>query len=136
MIRRPPRSTLFPYTTLFRSQQLLDDNALLNDRLELVVTEVNGVDASRGELLDRGAADVLRVCVLQCLEDTNLFEPDLETATLVEVATLAADEPQNDGPMLARDDHVGRRLHDIRVEAAAQALVGRHDDDHRPRAGS
>src|SRR3712207_8401884 len=24
MIRRPPRSTLFPYTTLFRSPQLLD----------------------------------------------------------------------------------------------------------------
>src|SRR2546422_6751306 len=25
MIRRPPRSTLFPYTTLFRSVQLLSD---------------------------------------------------------------------------------------------------------------
>src|SRR2546427_4390279 len=25
MIRRPPRSTLFPYTTLFRSSKLLDD---------------------------------------------------------------------------------------------------------------
>src|SRR2546426_7416175 len=25
MIRRPPRSTLFPYTTLFRSQQRLTD---------------------------------------------------------------------------------------------------------------
>src|SRR3712207_6926142 len=25
MIRRPPRSTLFPYTTLFRSKQLLTD---------------------------------------------------------------------------------------------------------------
>src|SRR2546430_6626066 len=25
MIRRPPRSTLFPYTTLFRSELLLDD---------------------------------------------------------------------------------------------------------------
>src|SRR2546428_7318623 len=24
MIRRPPRSTLFPYTTLFRSQQIFD----------------------------------------------------------------------------------------------------------------
>src|SRR3712207_9047637 len=24
MIRRPPRSTLFPYTTLFRSRQLVD----------------------------------------------------------------------------------------------------------------
>src|SRR3712207_8198098 len=27
MIRRPPRSTLFPYTTLFRSVQRLADNA-------------------------------------------------------------------------------------------------------------
>src|SRR5437773_12036705 len=26
-IRRPPRSTLFPYTTLFRSPQLRDENA-------------------------------------------------------------------------------------------------------------
>src|SRR2546430_3745559 len=25
MIRRPPRSTLFPYTTLFRSQLILDE---------------------------------------------------------------------------------------------------------------
>src|SRR5690349_23413219 len=28
MIRRPPRSTLFPYTTLFRSQDLADDERL------------------------------------------------------------------------------------------------------------
>src|SRR2546427_10559327 len=28
MIRRPPRSTLFPYTTLFRSADLFRDNAL------------------------------------------------------------------------------------------------------------
>src|SRR5258708_29311891 len=27
MIRRPPRSTLFPYTTLFRSDRLLDRGA-------------------------------------------------------------------------------------------------------------
>src|SRR3712207_7807435 len=26
MIRRPPRSTLFPYTTLFRSQRIVMDN--------------------------------------------------------------------------------------------------------------
>src|SRR3712207_7709073 len=26
MIRRPPRSTLFPYTTLFRSKKDVDDN--------------------------------------------------------------------------------------------------------------
>src|SRR5256885_5434902 len=36
MIRRPPRSTLFPYTTLFRSQFLeLPDPALLAPRLVL-----------------------------------------------------------------------------------------------------
>src|SRR3712207_7999894 len=29
MIRRPPRSTLFPYTTLFRSRQLPEPQALL-----------------------------------------------------------------------------------------------------------
>src|SRR2546422_5680051 len=29
MIRRPPRSTLFPYTTLFRSQELVGDLLLL-----------------------------------------------------------------------------------------------------------
>src|SRR3712207_8046589 len=28
MIRRPPRSTLFPYTTLFRSQQRAEDAAI------------------------------------------------------------------------------------------------------------
>src|SRR5689334_24837089 len=30
MIRRPPRSTLFPYTTLFRSLQIVSDPLLLN----------------------------------------------------------------------------------------------------------
>src|SRR2546429_6415877 len=36
MIRRPPRSTLFPYTTLFRSRVALDNakkNAAVNDTL-------------------------------------------------------------------------------------------------------
>src|SRR5258708_26165849 len=28
MIRRPPRSTLFPYTTLFRSRAVLHDDAI------------------------------------------------------------------------------------------------------------
>src|SRR3712207_9143321 len=31
MIRRPPRSTLFPYTTLFRSGLILDPITLLKD---------------------------------------------------------------------------------------------------------
>src|SRR2546430_11522626 len=52
MIRRPPRSTLFPYTTLFRSSQLvgmgnfigLDDHAGLGRRkVDIVVVEVEVV---------------------------------------------------------------------------------------------
>src|SRR5260370_11265641 len=40
MIRRPPRSTLFPYTTLFRSPATLEDvraEVLTPDRLNSVV---------------------------------------------------------------------------------------------------
>src|SRR5262245_63076252 len=48
MIRRPPRSTLFPYTTLFRSQQY---------KLETVGRALPGVEvkiAPDGEVLTRG----------------------------------------------------------------------------------
>src|SRR3712207_8017338 len=36
MIRRPPRSTLFPYTTLFRSRQPVDDDAAEEPRQPLL----------------------------------------------------------------------------------------------------
>src|SRR5437867_7938256 len=35
MIQRPPRSTLFPYTTLFRSEQLPPDRAVLHPVADL-----------------------------------------------------------------------------------------------------
>src|SRR2546430_10441360 len=35
MIRRPPRSTLFPYTTLFRSTHAARENAVVLGRAEL-----------------------------------------------------------------------------------------------------
>src|SRR2546423_10926823 len=52
MIRRPPRSTLFPYTTLFRSQEtfagsilIADDHAVFRYGLALVLRE--GLGASK-----------------------------------------------------------------------------------------
>src|SRR3712207_8032831 len=42
MIRRPPRSTLFPYTTLFRSPSVLgvlQGYHVANDRVDLVIGE-------------------------------------------------------------------------------------------------
>src|SRR3712207_8517829 len=58
MIRRPPRSTLFPYTTLFRSDvqalpQLLDPQGVLPDE-HLGQAEPHGVRAGR---LYAGARD-------------------------------------------------------------------------------
>src|SRR3712207_7980514 len=57
MIRRPPRSTLFPYTTLFRSQ----DRALLLDR--------------RGRGVVAGLVDLARVVdVRAAIEEAELEE--------------------------------------------------------------
>src|SRR2546430_12717847 len=55
MIRRPPRSTLFPYTTLFRSVELLRDGARQPaDRFHLL------------GLLQRPLARELRGRVVRC----------------------------------------------------------------------
>src|SRR2546422_4179770 len=53
MIRRPPRSTLFPYTTLFRSPQL-------GEALRAQVARDLGHVRARRELPVRGDAAVLR----------------------------------------------------------------------------
>src|SRR2546430_17446848 len=42
MIRRPPRSTLFPYTTLFRSGYLLSRSAFADFKKRLDHTEYGG----------------------------------------------------------------------------------------------
>src|SRR3712207_9006274 len=52
MIRRPPRSTLFPYTTLFRSQQGAEPHDRPGHRLRQVVpddAEHPDEDGERGE---------------------------------------------------------------------------------------
>src|SRR3712207_9527518 len=46
MIRRPPRSTLFPYTTLFRSRRCLEVFAQYDD-LDLLVIQTRGLLAAR-----------------------------------------------------------------------------------------
>src|SRR3712207_8682940 len=46
MIRRPPRSTLFPYTTLFRSDPLAAVDDLVDERVGL--HQLQGVVAGEG----------------------------------------------------------------------------------------
>src|SRR5258706_3304588 len=57
MIRRPPRSTLFPYTTLFRSRSGLSSRRAENEALRILAHRVeNAVERARVaiELLDQG----------------------------------------------------------------------------------
>src|SRR2546430_8210243 len=48
MIRRPPRSTLFPYTTLFRSKRMLE--ALLEERLAEALESERRAQRTRARL--------------------------------------------------------------------------------------
>src|SRR5258708_13742765 len=61
MIRRPPRSTLFPYTTLFRSRRRRADHGRrgvvhASDRIEIVLQSVVGkrFDQHAGPVIGHG----------------------------------------------------------------------------------
>src|SRR3712207_7994129 len=51
MIRRPPRSTLFPYTTLFRSA--VEEETRRRDRERFAMQQQGGVQAGRDRLYTR-----------------------------------------------------------------------------------
>src|SRR3972149_8855363 len=51
MIRRPPRSTLFPYTTLFRSQSANTSPEIESLALDALDTKVHARDTDNVEIL-------------------------------------------------------------------------------------
>src|SRR2546430_7613417 len=59
MIRRPPRSTLFPYTTLFRSALALERLVVAEEAIELA-HHVRRQLAGRRVVRDRGIVDADR----------------------------------------------------------------------------
>src|SRR5256885_6725288 len=60
MIRRPPRSTLFPYTTLFRSDQPRGDQRRGREGPVGVPDLRQGLEAGRRRALDRAVPDAAR----------------------------------------------------------------------------
>src|SRR5438034_10151787 len=66
MLRRPPRSTLFPYTTLFRSVRGVDSGGTRQiERDGLVLFEGEGL-GGRAFLQDEGCADGRQWTGIRC----------------------------------------------------------------------
>ena len=74
MIRRPPRSTLFPYTTLFRSQ--LEEMQGQKDDLEAALKAVIG-DQTVGEYIEQLSKDVTNALKLVQQAFIDAFEEAL-----------------------------------------------------------
>src|SRR3712207_8713439 len=57
MIRRPPRSTLFPYTTLFRSVTVVDN--LSSGTTEFLAPYANSINFVKGDLRSTTTCDAV-----------------------------------------------------------------------------
>src|SRR5256885_14269117 len=100
MIRRPPRSTLFPYTTLFRS--LLD----LFDHL----FDAGGMDAAVGdEDLERAAGDLAPVRIVGGDQHglRRVVDDEIHAGVQLERPDVSALAPDDASPHV-----VGRKIHD------------------------
>jgi len=74
MIRRPPRSTLFPYTTLFRSAFTYYAH---REKLRVIGKEDLLEPMNRGALsIARGVADEFDALLAGNICNTNIYEPD------------------------------------------------------------
>src|SRR5260370_17883107 len=114
MIRRPPRSTLFPYTTLFRSKQELFGIANpLGQRITIGGSRfrVIGVMESKGQFLGMDLDDTIVIPVARGLELFNregltgfhvVYDPQVPVGQVVEGVrkAIVARHGRDDLPLL------------------------------------
>src|SRR5260370_33519123 len=84
MIRRPPRSTLFPYTTLFRSVHVINQSAL--DEFSRAVRTVSGQPDLELRAMQGGLPESLYGRVAQ-QPQVSLAAPWIEATALAGTAT-------------------------------------------------
>src|SRR5262245_64094497 len=109
MLRRPPKSTLFPYTTLFRSRARLGRSSRLiesrqNEKLRLVRKLLSG---------------------RKHREETGLFA--VESEDLVEAAEAAEIEPVE--LLVAGDNVLPELLGEVSKLGHAPRVIGRYRSD-------
>src|SRR2546422_3118623 len=98
MIRRPPRSTLFPYTTLFRSPNEQTDEAYTAAVVAAVESGINVIDSAINYRFQRSERDrkstrlnsshgYISYAVF-CLKKKKNFDPNLvQLSTLLPIKT-------------------------------------------------
>src|SRR3712207_7889980 len=82
MIRRPPRSTLFPYTTLFRSKRLLDGGKGLSEVATELGVSTGQLSSWRTEHLAAGSAEALAARKAEQAETQRLKREDRKSTRL------------------------------------------------------
>src|SRR3712207_1247512 len=142
MIRRPPRSTLFPYTTLFRSESIMSARVLVVDDLlpnvklletKLtaeyfdVITAMNGADALA--ICEQGLCDIVLLDVM--MPDVDGFEVCRRlkgapaTAHLPVIIITALDQPSDrlKGLDAGADDFLTKPIDETALLARVRSLV-------------
>src|SRR5260370_38816191 len=110
MIRRPPRSTLFPYTTLFRSQALVSRQA---------AAEGVGDAEMRGTTFDMGRRGVVALDLLERARERERVPSQLRAHRIGPVLPFPADAERQE-------------LGDQRGEAPRDDPQRPQGDDERP----
>src|SRR3989338_3685354 len=100
MIRRPPRSTLFPYTTLFRSTNVCLQLLILHRISAIGVPLLHAVTEMRSEEqkseLQPHFQLVFRLCFFNDTATTEIYTLSLHDALPIYERVLAAPHPSSD----------------------------------------
>src|SRR5258708_16403698 len=109
MIRRPPRSTLFPYTTLFRSeqksqvvqQQATQDQTTLQTTVSLVQQEVFSTSVSNPSPIEQTLPQPVRQEIQQIKQEVPAAQvPQVNVATQTSTAVTIQTQPPVTTPIL------------------------------------
>src|SRR5258705_11745811 len=93
MIRRPPRSTLFPYTTLFRSRLKKEANLLIMPTLDAANIAFNLLKTAAGDGITIGPILLGAACPLHILTSSATVRRIVNMTALTVVDANAFGEP-------------------------------------------
>src|SRR3712207_9001593 len=117
MIRRPPRSTLFPYTTLFRS--------VLNDNMEVLA-----VEGSYASVI--GGAPAAAVVFTREVDKRTAADPRVRALE----AALGSADPVEQGRLRTELAGVRAAVRSDKLGEVAAEFEGIHDIERARRVGS